>query len=75
MDIEEESTQTSKSSTMPGPMDADMEQDDARQAIDMLRGEDLSERIAAANKLESIAKTLGEERTREVSRIRSCHVV
>lgn len=43
------------------------EQDQARAAIDNLKGEDLSERIAAANKLDEIAKALGEERTREVS--------
>lgn len=48
------------------------EEDEARQAIDKLRGEDLSERIAAANKLDGIAKVLGEERTREVSQ--SCLV-
>jgi len=33
--------------------------------IDMLRGDDVSGRIAAANKLESVAAALGEERTRE----------
>jgi len=50
--------------------DVDMdisEEEQARQAIDNLKGEDLPERIAAANRLDDIAKTLGEERTREVS--------
>jgi len=43
------------------------EEEQARQAIDNLKGEDLSERVAAANRLDGIAKTLGEQRTREVS--------
>jgi hypothetical protein len=43
------------------------EEEEARQNIDMLRGEDLSARIAAANRLDAVAKTLGVERTREVS--------
>uniref|UniRef100_A0A7S4QJU1 Uncharacterized protein n=1 Tax=Ditylum brightwellii TaxID=49249 RepID=A0A7S4QJU1_9STRA len=43
------------------------QEEDARQMIDMLRGDDVSGRIAAANKLESVAAALGEERTREVS--------
>ncbi len=42
------------------------EEDDARQAIEMLRGDDVSGRIAAANRLETVAAALGEERTREV---------
>lgn len=41
-------------------------EEEARQAIEMLRGDDVSERIAAANKIDSVAKTLGDERTREV---------
>mmetsp|Transcript_11423 Transcript_11423/g.12707 ORF Transcript_11423/g.12707 Transcript_11423/m.12707 type:complete len:607 (-) Transcript_11423:318-2138(-) len=41
------------------------EEEEARQAIDKLRGEDLSARIEAAHQLESVARTLGEERTRE----------
>lgn len=40
-------------------------EEEARQAIDMLRGEDVAARVAAANKLESVATVLGEERTRE----------
>lgn len=42
------------------------EEEEARQAIDMLRGDDVSARVAAANRLESIAAVLGEHRTREV---------
>ncbi len=43
------------------------EEEEARQAIEKLRGEDLSARIEAASKLDAVAKTLGEERTRDVS--------
>ncbi len=43
------------------------EEEEARQAIEKLRGEDLSARVEAAYKLETVAKTLGEERTRDVS--------
>jgi len=42
-------------------------EEEARQAIDMLRGEDVSQRVAAASRLESVAAVLGEERTRNVS--------
>ena len=42
------------------------QEDEARQAIDMLRGDDVSERVAAANRLEAVAVALGQERTREV---------
>lgn len=41
------------------------QEDDARQAIEMLRGDDVSERVSAATRLEAIAAALGEERTRE----------
>lgn len=41
-------------------------EEEARQAIDMLRGEDLAGRIAAANRLEGVAFVLGPQRTREV---------
>lgn len=41
-------------------------EEEARQAIEMLRGDDVSERIAAANKIDSVAKILGDQRTREV---------
>ena len=40
--------------------------EEARLAIEMLRGDDSSARVTAANQLESIAAALGEERTREV---------
>lgn len=43
------------------------EEEEVRQAIEKLRGEDVSARVEAAYKLESVAKTLGEERTRDVS--------
>ena len=42
------------------------QEEEARQAIEMLRGDDVSERVAAANRLEAVAAALGEERTREV---------
>lgn len=45
------------------------EEEDARQAIEMLRGDDVSARVAAANRLESVATVLGEKRTREVSSV------
>lgn len=41
--------------------------EEARQAIEMLRGDDVSQRVAAASRLESVATVLGEERTRDVS--------
>ena len=41
-------------------------EEEARQAIDMFRGDDVSARVAAANRLESVASVLGEQRTREV---------
>ena len=43
------------------------EEEEARQAIEMLRGDDMSARVAAASKLENVAAALGEERTRKVS--------
>lgn len=49
----------------PGPMHEITKEEEARQAIDMLRGEDVSQRVAAASRLESIASVLGEKRTRE----------
>jgi hypothetical protein len=42
------------------------EEEEARQAIEIMRGDDVSARVAAASRLEAVAKTLGEERTREV---------
>jgi hypothetical protein len=42
-------------------------EEEARQAIEMLRSDDLSARVAAAHRLDSVAAVLGEERTREVT--------
>ena len=42
------------------------EEDEARQAIEILRGDDVAARVSAANKLEAVAAALGEQRTREV---------
>jgi hypothetical protein len=41
-------------------------EEEARQAIEMLRSDDLSARVLAAHRLDSVAAVLGEERTREV---------
>jgi serine/threonine-protein phosphatase 2A regulatory subunit A len=65
MEMEDFSNEISKANDSE---DANMEvsaEEEARQAIEMLRGDDVSERIAAANKIEIVAKTLGDERTRE----------
>jgi hypothetical protein len=43
-------------------------EEEARQTIEMLRGDDVSARVSAANKLENVATALGVERTRKVSR-------
>ena len=43
-------------------------EEEARQAIELLRGDDVAGRVAAANKLDAIAAALGQERTREVRR-------
>lgn len=40
-------------------------EEDALHVIEMLKGDDVMQRIAASSKLESIAKTIGPERTRE----------
>ena len=45
------------------------EEEEVRQAIDMLRGDDVSARVAAASRLEAVASALGEERTREVGSV------
>ena len=42
-------------------------EEEARQAIEMLRHDDASNRVEAANRLKSIAEVLGPERTRNVS--------
>jgi HPt (histidine-containing phosphotransfer) domain-containing protein len=41
-------------------------EEEARQAIEMLHGDDVGNRVAAAHRLESVAAALGPERTREV---------
>jgi hypothetical protein len=53
------------SSSVVAPMQVS-EEEEARQAIEMLRGDDVSARVAAASKLGAVASVLGEERTREV---------
>jgi len=50
-----------------GPAHEISKEEEARQAIGMLRGDDTSQRVAAASRLKSIASVLGPERTREVS--------
>ena len=42
------------------------QEEEARQVIEMLRGDDVSERVSAARRLESVAAVLGEKRTRLV---------
>jgi hypothetical protein len=42
-------------------------EEQARQAIDMLRSEDLPNRVSAAHRLDAVAAVLGPARTREVS--------
>jgi hypothetical protein len=66
MDIDEP-TEDTKSPPAHPPAAQMSEEDEARQAIDMLRGEDVSARVAAANRLEAVAAALGHERTRDVS--------
>ncbi|KAL3912526.1 MAG: hypothetical protein SGILL_006846 [Bacillariaceae sp.] len=40
-------------------------EEEAKRAIDMLRGDDVAARVAAASRLESVATVLGEQRTRD----------
>lgn len=65
MDIEEESGDIKMVDAESFPTNNANEDEEARQAIDMLRGEDVSARVAAANRLEAVAAALGEERTRD----------
>ena len=58
-------TSPSSVTSQPEQLQHLSKEEEARQAIDMLRGEDVAARVAAANKLESVATVLGEERTRE----------
>ena len=43
------------------------DEEEARQAIEMMKGDDLANRTGAASRLDFVAKALGEKRTREVS--------
>jgi len=52
----------------PGRPITPQEEEEARQAIDLLRGDDVAGRVEAANKLEGVAAALGVERTRDVSK-------
>ena len=67
MDIDSPTEDIKSPPAPPLPAVQLSEEDEARQAIDMLRGEDVSARVAAANRLESVAAALGHERTRDVS--------
>ena len=48
------------------PLLAPLTAEDAQNAIEMLRGDDVAGRVAAASRLEGVAAALGEERTKEV---------
>mmetsp|Transcript_15037 Transcript_15037/g.21282 ORF Transcript_15037/g.21282 Transcript_15037/m.21282 type:complete len:656 (+) Transcript_15037:190-2157(+) len=61
----DDSTKNVPEAAVDQTMVASSDEDEARQAIDMLRGDDISGRVAAANKLETVAAALGEQRTRE----------
>ena len=50
----------------PGRPITPQEEEEARLAIDLLRGDDVAGRVEAANKLEGVAAALGVERTRDV---------
>ena len=70
MDIEEEVDPNKMIVDTPlSDAAAASEEEEARQAIDMLRGDDVSGRVAAANRLEAVAAALGEERTRDVCNV------
>lgn len=43
------------------------QEEEARKAIEMLRGDDVANRVSAANRLDAVASALGDERTRDVS--------
>ena len=51
------------------------EEEEARQAIEMFRGDDMAARVKAANRLEAVASVLGEQRTREVCDGMCCAVI
>jgi hypothetical protein len=48
--------------------------EEAKLTIDQLQSEDVSNRVAAAHRLDRIALTLGPERTREVSESQVCQI-
>jgi hypothetical protein len=59
-------------SLSPGtPTVVALSEEDAKQIIDMLRADDMGARVAAAHRLDLVALTLGEQRTREVQFIHS----
>mmetsp|Transcript_15627 Transcript_15627/g.29478 ORF Transcript_15627/g.29478 Transcript_15627/m.29478 type:complete len:669 (+) Transcript_15627:150-2156(+) len=63
--LADKNAMSSSSATSNGDVDMGIsEEEEARLAIDNLKGDDVEERIAAANKLDIVAKILGEERTR-----------
>lgn len=49
--------------------DSVMDEEEAKQCIEKLRGENVAERVEAAHRLDRIATVLGEERTRRVSMV------
>lgn len=49
--------------------DSVMDEEEAKQCIEKLRGENVAERVDAAHRLDRIATVLGEERTRRVSMV------
>ena len=74
MDIDEETLPTGNTSLKENTaMDADSlppaaysTEEEARQAIEMMKGDVLTNRTAAASRLDFVAKALGDIRTREV---------
>jgi len=54
------------SSSSRAPLVVALSEEDAKQVIDMLRSDDMGARVAAAHRLDLVAVTLGEQRTREV---------
>ena len=49
-----------------GPIHEISKEEEARQAIEMLRGDDVAQRVAAASRLVDVATVLGPQRSREV---------
>ena len=67
VEMEGSNTDMVTDSALGDPMDVGLVSgaEEARQAIEMLRGDDVANRVAAVQRLESIATVLGERRTRE----------